>query len=131
MVSEETGKQAGHEPVESLIDDLIHDIFSEAGHATKTRMRGGDPMATLIETALASASRATPMASAVERLLVAQFLASALADALAPALAEALAPEIMKALEHHPEHRPAGGRAGGETASATRPAQPRGGRRKT
>ncbi|MBB2910600.1 hypothetical protein FHS43_001863 [Streptosporangium becharense] len=126
MVTEDADKPAGHEPVESLIDDLIRDIFSEAGQSTKARARGGDPMATLIETAIASAPRTTPMASIVEKLLVTQALASALADALAPALAEALAPEIMKALEHYP----AGERTSGETASASRQAQPRGGRRK-
>ncbi len=126
MATEETGKPAGHEPVESFIDDLIRDIFSEAGQSTKARARGGDSMTALIETAIAS-PRATPMASAIERLLVAQVLASALAEALAPALAEALAPEIMKALEHHTT----GGRANGEVASAAGRAQPRGGRRKT
>jgi hypothetical protein len=36
----------------------------------------------------------------LERLLLAQTIASALADALAPALAETLTPEILKALEH-------------------------------
>ncbi|MEU0480180.1 hypothetical protein ABZ260_13485 [Streptosporangium sp. NPDC006013] len=126
MATEDADKPAGHEPVESLIDDLIRDIFSEAGQSTKTRVLGGDSMATLIETVIASAPRTMPMASIVERLLVTQALASALADALAPALAEALAPEIMKALENYPT----GERASGEMTPAGRQAQPRAGRRK-
>ncbi|WP_433372838.1 hypothetical protein [Streptosporangium sp. CA-115845] len=126
MAVENADKSAGHEPGESLIDDLIRDIFSEAGQSTKSRARGGDSMAALIETAIASAPSATPMASIVERLLVTQVLASALADALAPALAEALTPEIMKTLGHHPT----GDRTGGDTASASRQAQPRSSRRK-
>lgn len=126
MASEEASKPGGHEPVESLIDDLIRDIFSEAGQSTKARVRSADSMATLIETAL-TAPRTTSGASTIERLLVAQVLASALADAIAPALADALAPEIMKALEHHT----ANSRAGDEMVSTAGRAQPRGGRRKT
>ncbi|MFC5749434.1 hypothetical protein [Actinomadura rugatobispora] len=125
MVSEESGEPAGHDMAESLIDDLIRDILNEAGQSTKSRARGGgDPMAALIETAIASSSNAPPRASVLERILLTQALASALADALAPALAEALAPEVMKALDHYgsdgnEEHR---------TAPATRTAK---GRKKT
>ncbi|WP_031172567.1 hypothetical protein [Streptosporangium roseum] len=128
MASEENGKPAGAEPVESLIDDLIRDIFSEAAQSTKTRARGGDSITALIETALVS-SPTGAKASAIERLLIAEVLASTLADALAPALAEALAPEILKALEHRTGHD----RTGGQKASAG-PSQPqpsRGGRKKT
>ena len=57
-------------------------------------------MAALLEAAMGSSSREGSRTSMLERLLLAQAIASELADALAPALAEALAPEIMKALEH-------------------------------
>ncbi|MET8340219.1 hypothetical protein ABZV14_42405 [Streptosporangium canum] len=128
MATEENGKPAGAEPVESLIDDLIRDIFSEAAHSTKTRARGGDSITALIETALVS-SQAGSKASAIERLLITEVFASTLADALAPALAEALAPEIFKALEQRTTGQ---GRTGGQKASAAPSSQPsRGGRRKT
>lgn len=119
MASEDDGKPAGQEPVESLIDDLIRDIFREAGQSTKARVRGRDSMTTLIETALA-APRATSGASTIERLLIAQVLASALSEALAPALAEALAPEIMKALENYT----IADRTDEKVTSAAGPAQP-------
>ncbi|MBB6345806.1 hypothetical protein ACWGH8_35765 [Nonomuraea muscovyensis] len=101
MASEEAAEPTEHDPVESLIDDVIRDILNEASQSTKVLARGGDSMATLIEAALTSAPRAMLKASTVERLLLAQVLASALADALAPALAEALTPEIMKVLEQY------------------------------
>ncbi|MEU7004841.1 hypothetical protein [Nonomuraea sp. NPDC046570] len=122
MASEENGDTVGHDLAESLIDDLIRDILSEAGQATKARTRGGDSMATLIEAALTTVPSTAAKSSTVERLLLAQLFASALADALAPALADALAPEIMKALEHHASSGQAG-------APAATPA--RGGRKKT
>jgi len=100
MVSEESGEATGHDSADSLIDELISDILSEAGQSAKARVGGGDSMARLIETAFASAASTTPRAPTIERLLLAQALASSLADALAPALAEVLAPEILKALEH-------------------------------
>ncbi|MFD8526815.1 hypothetical protein ACFV0L_05340 [Streptosporangium canum] len=128
MATEENGKPAGAEPVESLIDDLIRDIFSEAAQSTKTRTRGGDSITALIETALVS-SQAGSKASVIERLLIAEVFASTLADALAPALAEALAPEIFKALEQRTTGQ---GRSDGQKASAASSPQPsRGGRRKT
>ncbi|MEV8637183.1 hypothetical protein AB0395_36630 [Streptosporangium sp. NPDC051023] len=126
MASEENGKSAGAEQGESLIDDLIRDIFREAGQSTKNRARGADSIGTLIETALKS-SQATPKTSAIERLLLAEVLASTLADALAPALAEALAPEIMKALEH----RGTQSRTGAEKVPAAPSPQPSRSRRKT
>ncbi|SEN46437.1 hypothetical protein [Nonomuraea pusilla] len=126
MASEDAGKPPEHDPAESLIDDLIRDILTEAGQSTKARGRGGDPMTALIETAIASASRSPSATSTMERLLVTHAIANALADALAPALAEALAPEIMKALEHSPAHRGVNGEVPATTA-----AQPRGTRKKT
>jgi len=124
-MAEAAGNSAGHDPAESLIDDLIRDILSEPGQATKARARSGDPLATLIETAIASAPRTEPKAATMEKLLIAQLFASTLADALAPALAEILAPEIMKALEQHTSDS----RAPDQMASTAGPAK--GGRRKT
>lgn len=99
MASEEAAEPTEHDPVESLIDDVIRDILNEASQSTKAFARGGDSMAALIETALTSTPGAMLKASTIERVLLAQVLASALADALAPALAETLTPEIMKILE--------------------------------
>ncbi|MER7130997.1 hypothetical protein [Streptosporangium saharense] len=123
MASDETGNSTGHDSTDVLIDDLIRDILNEAGQSTKSRTRGGDPVAALLETALGSVSRTTQKSSTIERLLLAQVLASALADALAPALAEALTPEIMKVFEHTPSSAPAGGRTGGRTTPASGPAK--------
>lgn len=103
----ESRNQSGHDPAESLIDDLIHDILSSAGKPPKGAAPGS--VRALIETALATPSQT----SALERMLVAQTVAATLADALAPAIAEALTPEIMKALEHYPagKHAKQGERA--------------------
>lgn len=116
MASEEAAEPTGHDPVESLIDDVIRDILNEASQSTKVLARGGDSMATLIETALTSAPRAT---STMERLLLSHVLASALADALAPALAEALTPEIMKVLEQYTANAKAGDVKAARTTTAT------------
>ncbi|MEU7854499.1 hypothetical protein [Nonomuraea sp. NPDC049141] len=105
--------------MESLIDDVIRDILNEASQSTKVLARGGDSMATLIETALTSAPRAMLKSSAIERVLLAQVLASALADALAPALAEALTPEIMKVLDQYTVNAKAGGAKPARTTTAT------------
>ena len=94
------GRAAGHDPVEALISDLIHDLLAEADPSALAAVRGKGPIPGLIKTVMASSSTAS-RASTFERLLLAQMMASALADALAPALAETLAPEIMKALEHY------------------------------
>ncbi|WP_084962805.1 hypothetical protein [Thermoactinospora rubra] len=120
MASGEAAEPSEHDPVESLIDDVIRDILNEASQSTKALSRGGDSMATLIETAITSAPRAMLKASTVERLLVAQVLADALADALAPALAEALAPEIMKVLEQYTANAKAGDSKAAKTTTTAR-----------
>src|SRR5690349_7795373 len=94
----ESSKETGHDQVESLIDDLIRDILNEAGASAKPAGGGRTPMAALIETAIASPGVAS-RTSTLERLLLAETLASALADALAPALAELLASRVMKVLD--------------------------------
>ncbi|MFI6803258.1 hypothetical protein [Streptosporangium canum] len=110
-MAEENGRPTDTDPMDALIDDLICDILSEAGHSTKARARGRDPLTALIETAF-TPSRATPGASGIEKLLITQLLTSALADALAPALAEALAPEIMKVLQQQvPDDSPPAAKA--------------------
>jgi hypothetical protein len=93
----ESAKEAGQDPVESFTDDLIREFFTEASQSAKSGGRGRSPMAALLEAAMAS--RGASRTSFLERLLLAQAIASELAKAIAPALAESLTPEIMKALE--------------------------------
>ena len=119
MASGEAADPTEHDPVESLIDNAIRDILNEASQSTKVLARGGDSMATLIETALTSAPRAMLKSSAIERVLLAQVLASALADALAPALAETLTPELMKVLEQYTTNAKGGGAKAPRTTTAT------------
>lgn len=72
--------ETGQDQLESLIDDLIRE------------------KADLIEAASAL-SRPASRTSALERLLLAEAVASALADVLAPTLAEAFAPKVLERLE--------------------------------
>ncbi len=76
------------EQVESSIDELIRTILNDAGSGGL----GGSATALLD----AGPGPRTPM---LQRLLLAEAVASALADAIAPALAEAIAPRIMQVLE--------------------------------
>ena len=94
----ESSKGTGQDQAESLIDDLIREILSEAGGSSESAVRGRTPAASLIETVFAS-PQAASRTSMLERLLLAEAFASVLAEALAPALAEALAPRVMKVLE--------------------------------
>ena len=91
---------AEHEPHEALIDELIRDIFEDAGSSAGDRTRS--PASVLDAVISAVPGRASRMPT-LERLLVAEALAGALADALAPALAAALAPKIMTMLQPEPE----------------------------
>ena len=93
--------EAGQDPVEAFTDDLIREFFTEAGQSTKSAGLGRGAVAAWLEATMGSPSRAASGGSILERVLLAQAIASELADSLAPALAEALAPEIMKALEHY------------------------------
>jgi hypothetical protein len=90
--------QVTADQVESLIDELMGEIFSDSGVATQTSMRGKATTSALFEAAFGSTSRVS-QTSMVERLLIAQAFAAELADTLAPALAEQLAPRLLKALE--------------------------------
>src|SRR3954454_11621657 len=92
-----------HDPIDSLIDELIIDILNEAGQAAKPRGRGRSSLtgtAPSLQDVLSMVPRGAASAPLLERVLLAEALAGALADALAPALAQALAPRIMKLIEH-------------------------------
>jgi hypothetical protein len=119
--SKESGHpEAGQDPVEAFTDDLIREFFMDAGQSTKSPGRGKAATAALLEVTMNSSSRGASETSMLERVLLAQTIASELADALAPALAEALAPEIMKALEHYITDES----SRKEPAGATRPRRP-------
>jgi hypothetical protein len=94
----ESSSETGEDQVESLIDDLIREIFNEPGAPSESSVRGMATSAALLEAAFGSV-RGASRSSAVERVLLAEAFAAELADALAPALAEQLAPRLMKALE--------------------------------
>jgi hypothetical protein len=93
--------EAGSDPVEAFTDDLIREFFTETGQSPKSAGLGKGATAALLEATMGSSSRRASGTSMLERVLLAQAIASELAEALAPALAEALAPEIMKALGHY------------------------------
>jgi hypothetical protein len=95
----ESSKENGQGQVESLIDELIRDIFKESGGSSESSMRGMATTAALFETAFGS-PRGGSRVSVLERLVVAEAFATELAEALAPVLAEQLAPRLIKALEH-------------------------------
>lgn len=118
-------EEAGKEPVEELIDDLIRDIMKESGSAPKEAAYEQDPLsAALVEAAMSSLYRPVSQASPFERMLLSQAIATALADSLAPALARVLAPEIMKALGHVSESHETGGEQPRATSSAKRTDKP-------
>jgi len=87
------------QPIDGLIDDLIHEILNDAGP-----LKDGLP-------------RPEPDTPLIERVLLAEVFAGVLADALAPALAKALAPRVLQAME------------GGEPAAPRTPARTHGGRK--
>ena len=92
---ESKNPDAGQDPVEAFTDDLIREFFTEAGQSAKSAGLGSGAMAALLEAAMGSPSRRAWGTSILERVLLAQAIASELADVLAPALAAdgAVAPE--------------------------------------
>ena len=94
----ESSKETAEGQVETLIDELISEIFSDSGASAESSMRGMATTAALLETAFAP-TRTSNKASVIERLFLAQAFATELADALAPALAEQLAPRLLKSME--------------------------------
>src|SRR5215472_10934058 len=94
----ESFKESSEKQVESLIDELISEIFRESGASAERSKSGMAATAALLETALGP-GRTASRTSVLERLFLAQAFAAELAEALAPALAEQLAPRLLKALE--------------------------------
>jgi hypothetical protein len=119
MAAEES-KESGEHQVESQIDDLIREILNETGVSSESSRRGMATTAALFETAFGS-TRTMSRDSIIERLLVAEALASELADALAPALAEQLAPRLMKAMEQFMTTETESKKPASSTTSTTRP----------
>ncbi len=117
----ESPRETGQDQVESLIDELIHDIFRESATPPETSARGMAATSALLEAAF-GASRET-RASVLERVLLAEAFAAELAEALAPALAEQLAPRLMKALDKATADQPGGKKPGpgGRTGGQRRP----------
>jgi hypothetical protein len=116
----ESSKERGSEQVESLIDELISDIFSEPRTNSGTSMPGMATAGAIFEGALGPGRLGTTT-SMLERLVLAEAFASELADALAPALAEQLAPRLITALEQYV----ADGSAAKKPAPRTRSSQAR------
>ena len=94
----ESSKESTADQIESLIDDLIRDIFNETGRSSGSPMRGMATTAALFETAFGS-TRGANRTSMLERVLLTEAFAAELADALAPALAEQLTPRLIKVME--------------------------------
>ena len=117
----ESPRETGQDQVESLIDDLIHDIFREPAAPPETSERGMAATSALLEAAF-GASRGTRTA-VLERVLLAEAFAAELAEALAPALAEQLAPRLIKALDQATAGQPGGKKPapGGRTGGQRRP----------
>ncbi|MER7009136.1 hypothetical protein ABT297_39675 [Dactylosporangium sp. NPDC000555] len=85
--------------MDALIDDLIHDILSDAGRATGITGRGRAGAGGLLESVMGLTPRLAPGTPLLERVLLVEALAGALSEALAPALASALAPRILQLME--------------------------------
>ncbi|WP_432993953.1 hypothetical protein [Dactylosporangium sp. CA-233914] len=124
MADQASSHEPPNDPNEALIDDLIRDIFDQAGQSASARSRSSAGVLDAVMSAVPARGAAhMPM---LERLLLAEALAAALADALAPALATALVPRIMKMLEHegtgkeHDEHESGADTAGRPAARRTR-----------
>ncbi|MER6028359.1 hypothetical protein [Streptomyces sp. NPDC001851] len=100
----ESGEKSERDPLGSFIDEIFEEIVRDAGipHTGTGGRHGKDPLAgALMDAAVALLSQPPSRSSELERVLLAQALATALAESLAPALADVLASEIMKVLNHH------------------------------
>ncbi|MEU8976080.1 hypothetical protein AB0D11_44100 [Streptomyces monashensis] len=107
----ESGEKSERDPLESFVDEVFEEIVRDAGipHNGTGVKHGKDPVAgALMEAAVAVLSQPPSRSSELERMLLAQTLATALAESLAPALADVLASEIMKVLNHHAASRTGG-----------------------
>jgi len=96
MADETTGQGKGQDQAESLIDEAIRAILSDAAGSSESLGHGKAPGTTILETAALVSTLANARMSTLERLLVTEAIGTAVADALAPALAEQLIPRLMK-----------------------------------
>lgn len=107
----ESGDKSERDPLGNFVDEIFEEIVRDAGitHTGMGIKHGKDPLAgALMEAAVAFLSQPSSRSSELERVLLAQTLATALAESLAPALADVLASEIMKVLNHHAASRQGG-----------------------
>ncbi|MEU8028001.1 hypothetical protein AB0C13_05095 [Streptomyces sp. NPDC049099] len=107
----ESGDKSERDPLGAFVDEIFEEIVRDAGipHTGTGVKHGKDPLAgALMEAAVAFLSQPPSRSSELERVLLAQTLATALAESLAPALADVLASEIMKVLNHHAASRSGG-----------------------
>lgn len=124
----ESGDKSERDPLETFVDEIFEEIVRDAGiSSTGTGVKHGkDPLAgALMEAAVALLSQPPSRSSELERVLLAQTLATALADSLAPALADVLATEIMKVLNHHADTQ--GGGSGEHVGGSSRSPRSSGG----
>ncbi|MER6333747.1 hypothetical protein ABT298_31365 [Streptomyces sp. NPDC001034] len=108
----ESGDKSERDPLGAFVDEIFEEIMRDAGisHAGTGVKYGKDPLAgALMEAAVTFLSQPPSRSSELERVLLAQTLATALAESIAPTLADALASEIMKVLNHHAASHQSGG----------------------
>lgn len=107
----ESGDKSERDPLGNFVDEIFEEIVRDAGipHNGTGVKHAKDPLAgALMEAAVAFLAQPSSRSSELERMLLAQTLATALAESLAPALSEVLASEIMKVLDHHAASRRGG-----------------------
>jgi hypothetical protein len=95
-MADEPGQGTGQDQTQSLIDDAIRAILSDAAGSSESFGNGKAPASTILETAALVSTLANSRMSTLERFLLTEAIGSAMADALAPALAEQLIPRLLK-----------------------------------
>ncbi|AOT60751.1 MULTISPECIES: hypothetical protein [Streptomyces] len=108
----ESGDKSERDPLEVFVDEIFEEIVRDAGipPAGNGAKHRKDPLAgALMEAAVAFLSQPPSRSTELERVLLAQTLATALAESLAPTLADVLASEIMKVLNQHAASQSGGG----------------------
>jgi hypothetical protein len=114
-MADEPAQGSGQDQAESLIDEAIRAILSDASSSESTR--GKSSATALLETAALAQTLTSSKVSMLERLLLADAIGSAMADALAPALAEQLVPRLLKFQEDGMNSQPANGKGTGRSGS--------------
>jgi len=94
-MADEPAQGTGQDQADSLIDEAIRAILSDAASSSESA-RGKGSATTLLETAALAQTLTSSKVSVLERFLLAEAIGSAMADALAPALAEQLVPRLLK-----------------------------------